>query len=90
VPTATLTTKGQITIPLPVRKRLRLRAGDRVDFVLNPAGDVTLRPKRVPFERLAGILGSKKQPPISIPRMDAAIEAEVRRRWTQKRRSRAS
>lgn len=29
---ATITSKGQITIPLQVRQRLRLKAGDKLDF----------------------------------------------------------
>jgi len=31
--TATLTTKGQITIPVDVRRALNVEAGDRVEFV---------------------------------------------------------
>lgn len=30
--TATITSKGQITIPLPIRKHLRLKPGDVLDF----------------------------------------------------------
>ena len=31
--TSTMTTKGQVTIPLDVRQRLGLDAGDRIEFV---------------------------------------------------------
>ena len=31
--TAIVTSKGQITIPIEVREKLRLEAGDRVEFV---------------------------------------------------------
>jgi antitoxin PrlF len=30
---ATLTSKGQVTLPAPIRAALRLRTGSRVDFV---------------------------------------------------------
>ena len=36
--TATLTSKGQITIPVDVRNNLKLDAGDRVEFVLIAPG----------------------------------------------------
>lgn len=35
MPTATMSTKGQIVIPKAVRDRLGLRSGDRVDFTLH-------------------------------------------------------
>lgn len=56
--TSRISSKGQITVPLDVRKRLGLREGDRVEFVTE--GTVTiLRPARGvpnPFEEYAGAL----------------------------------
>jgi AbrB family looped-hinge helix DNA binding protein len=40
---ATLTSKGQITLPVELRRRWGLKAGDRVDFSLEPGGRVVLR-----------------------------------------------
>jgi len=45
MPTATLTSKGQVTISLLVRERLRLTTGDRIDIVFSGEGAVTFRPK---------------------------------------------
>ncbi len=39
--TSTLTSKGQVTIPAEVRRRLGLRAGDRVGFIVEE-GEVRL------------------------------------------------
>jgi AbrB family looped-hinge helix DNA binding protein len=41
---STLTSKGQITIPKPVRDALRLTPGAQVEFAINPQGEVVLRP----------------------------------------------
>lgn len=41
---ATVTTKGQVTIPKPVRDLLGLIPGSKVDFRRNAAGDVVLKP----------------------------------------------
>jgi antitoxin PrlF len=87
MPTATVTSKGQITIPQPVRERLRLKAGDRVDFVFSAEGSVTLKPKRIPFEHVQGILRTSGQKPVSVRDMDNAIEKSVRARWARKTRS---
>jgi antitoxin PrlF len=56
---ATMTSKGQITIPLEVRTQLGLRQGDRVEFALED-GTAVLRPlplDRDPFGAYAGALG---------------------------------
>ncbi len=56
---ATLTSKGQITIPQDVRRRLGLKQGDQVVFVTEN-GTTTIQPARGepnPFERYAGALG---------------------------------
>jgi AbrB family looped-hinge helix DNA binding protein len=58
--TSTLSSKGQVTVPLQIRRRLGVRQGDRVEFVAQ--GDLTiLRPAREipnPFLRYAGALGT--------------------------------
>ncbi len=53
---ATLTTKGQITIPKAVREALRLEAGDKVEFELRPDGSVVMIPRNGPVEGLFGLL----------------------------------
>ena len=55
---STVSSKGQITIPIEVRHRLGLREGDRVEFVLEE-GRTVLRPARTernPFEAYVGVL----------------------------------
>lgn len=46
---ATITSKGQITIPKEIRDSLLLRNGDKVDFTITDQGEVLIRPlsKRV-------------------------------------------
>jgi antitoxin PrlF len=55
---ATITSKGQITIPQEVRQRLGLKQGDQVVFV-TANGMTVMKPARGevnPFERYAGAL----------------------------------
>jgi antitoxin PrlF len=65
-----LTSKGQATIPKPVREYLHLKAGDRVKFFLHPNGTVVLLPK-LPVTALRGILKSRRR--VSLEEMDKAI-----------------
>ncbi len=56
MPTATLTNKGQVTIPKQVRDRLRVTKGDELEFVLDQDGSVRLRPLPRSVRELAGFL----------------------------------
>lgn len=40
--THTITSKGQVTIPQPIRQWLGLRPGDRATFTLKPSGEVVI------------------------------------------------
>jgi AbrB family looped-hinge helix DNA binding protein len=56
MPTATVSSKGQITIPIEVRKALALRAGDRVNFFEDEEGRFTFEPKTSSIMDLEGML----------------------------------
>ncbi len=73
MPSATLTTKGQITLPKAVRDLLRLDAGDRVDFIVTDDGTVVLRPATADVRDLKGLLHRKGIKPLSVEAMNAII-----------------
>ena len=41
---ATITSKGQVTLPKPVRDKLRLRPGDKIDFMAEEGGSLRVAP----------------------------------------------
>ena len=51
---ATLSSKGQATIPKAVRERLHLQPGDRLKFFFHPDGVIIL--PKIPTSRLKGII----------------------------------
>jgi len=56
---ATLTSKGQTTIPKEIRDSLNMKAGDRMTFTLLPDGTVLMRLKNKSILDLAGRLHKK-------------------------------
>jgi AbrB family looped-hinge helix DNA binding protein len=73
MPTATITSKGQVTIPKPVRDALRLAAGDRLEFALAADGGVRLEVRRRDARELAGLLHRPQGKRLTVAEMDAAI-----------------
>jgi len=70
--TATLTSKGQITIPAAVREALHVRAGDRVEFVEVAPGRYEFIAATGSVLALKGLF-AKPAKPVSIEQMNAAI-----------------
>jgi len=58
MPTGTVTSKGQITIPKPIRTALGLKTGDRLSFTLLDDGSIELRPRSSDLLALFGRFGS--------------------------------
>jgi antitoxin PrlF len=56
---ATLTSKGQTTIPKEIRDSLSMKAGDRMTFTLMPDATVVMRVKSKSVTELAGVLRKK-------------------------------
>lgn len=79
MPTATVTSKGQITIPKEVRKSLGIEAGNRISFQLREDGVVELRPETVDVMSLCGILKPRIRG-ITLADMDAAIRKAASRK----------
>jgi len=75
---ATLSSKGQATIPKAVRERLQIKPGDRFKFFFHPDG-VMLLPK-VPTARLKGMIPKSAQP-VSLEEMDRAIQEGATERF---------
>jgi len=68
---ATVTSKGQITIPAEVRAELNLKTGDRVYFIKGDLG-YALFPKNGSVQRLKGILG-KPDRVVSLEEMKKSV-----------------
>ena len=73
MPAATLTSKGQITLPKAIRDLLRLDTGDTVDFVVGDNGEVQVRAGRYDVRDLRGLLRKPGRKPVSLAAMDEAI-----------------
>jgi len=66
---ATLTSKGQTTIPKEIRTSLGMKAGDRMTFTLMPDATVIMRVKRKSISEVAGSLHKKGRKPIPIEQL---------------------
>ena len=66
---ATLTSKGQTTIPKEIRESLGMQPGDRMTFTLMHDGTVVMRVKTKSVMDLASLLRKKGRKPIAIARL---------------------
>lgn len=70
---ATLTSKGQLTLPKAARDALDLKSGQRFEVAVSKAGEVVLKPQRTDALAVRGLLKSPHAKPPSVKEMDAGI-----------------
>lgn len=75
MPTATMTSKGQITVPKEVRDELNLEPGSRVVFVRTPRGAYQIVPRSRNVMDLVGLLHDPDRPVITLEDMEEGIAA---------------
>ena len=73
--TATISSKGQITIPADVRKALHVESGDRVEFVEVEPGRYEFVAATRSVTELKSMFGRAERV-VSIEEMDTAIAAQ--------------
>jgi AbrB family looped-hinge helix DNA binding protein len=79
MPTATITSKGQITVPKEIREHLGVAAGDRLNFQIGTAGQVVVEPETVDVRSLRGMLKHRGRP-VSLEAMDLAVRRGASKR----------
>ena len=76
--TATITSKGQITIPKDIRDQLDLHAGDKISFIKDEDGSINLIPIKKPLSALKGLVPKPKKA-VSVEDMNNAIKRKAGR-----------
>jgi antitoxin PrlF len=75
---ATLTNKGQVTIPKAIRESLGLHSGDKLEFVLVESGKAYIRPITKKVDDVFGRLQKPGRKPVSVEKMDEKIRQKLR------------
>ena len=78
MPTATMTSKGQITIPIEIRSALGLDTGDKIDFFEIEKGQFTIIPRTGSIMEMRGCVPKLGYTP-TIEEMDEAVRRHASR-----------
>ena len=70
---AVITSKGQTTIPKPIREFLHLHSGDQIDFIIEGKDRVIIRPSTMEVHHIKGLLKRKDGKKLTLEQMDEAI-----------------
>lgn len=88
MPTATITSKGQVTLPKALREHLHVDQGDRVEFVFEADGTARVRRLAGSLDRVRGILHRPGVAPMTVEEMDEEIaeylaeeDERIERQW---------
>lgn len=79
MPKATLTSKGQITLPKPVREALGVHPGDRVAFDIREDGTITVEAETIDLRSLRGTIRTRVRG-VTVEAMKETIRRSAARR----------
>ncbi len=77
--TATMTSKGQVTIPKQVREQLHLHAGDRIEFLVHGDSEARLKPITQTVNEVFGCLYNPDQKTVSVEQINEAVAQGFRK-----------
>lgn len=69
---ATITAKGQVTVPKAIRDKLQLGPGDKIDFILVTNDEVRVVPVTASVKQLKGMV-PRPGKPVTLRQMDDAV-----------------
>ncbi len=73
MPTSTLTSKGQVTVPKQIRDLLKLKTGQKLEFRVIGEGQVLIRPRNRDVARLKGLFKTPRGRRVTVRQMNAAV-----------------
>ena len=77
---ATITAKGQITIPKYIRDILNLDMGDKIEFVISKENEAVIRPITKTIDEIYGVLHNQSRKAETL----SDIENSIKRRMINK------
>ena len=75
---ATITTKGQITIPKSIRDSLMLNTGDQIEFIVTDKREALIRPISKKVDDVFGILNKPGRKTVTVEEMDEKIRQRMK------------
>ncbi len=75
---ATLTTKGQVTIPKEIRDSLKLNSGDKIEIIITQEREAIIRPVSKKVDEIFCKLRQPGQKAVSLEAIDNAIRNRMR------------
>jgi AbrB family looped-hinge helix DNA binding protein len=75
MPSSTVTAKGQTTIPKEIRDHLKLRPGNRIDYIVDRDGRVVLEPATYDIRELHGLLHRAGGKALTVEQMNRVIQS---------------
>ncbi|MBW2689698.1 MAG: AbrB/MazE/SpoVT family DNA-binding domain-containing protein [Deltaproteobacteria bacterium] len=75
---ATITTKGQVTIPKDIRESLKLHAGDKIEILVTANGEAIIRPVSKKVDEMFCKLHKPGRKAVSVDSMNNAIQERMK------------